>query len=355
MSGKESLEETGKSWNPETNALVIDEFTLANRIYTVRGQQVMLDFDLAEIYGYTTSRLNEQVRNNAEKFDADFAFRLTRGEFEILMSKNSTSSWGGRRKLPMAFTEQGIYMLMTVLRGDLAVRQSKALVRTFKRMKDHIVENQALIGQREYLQLSLQTNRNMRDIMELRSELSAVEDKVANVVDSLGEVVTKSELSGILLDFGDPAVKRDYLLLNGEPVKADVAYKEIYGKARKSVFVIDNYIGLKTLVLCKDVAPGVEVTVFSDNRGRGLHRSELDDFRSEYPEIDVTLRSAGGVFHDRYIVIDYGIEGETIYHCGASSKDAGKKVTTISEVTEREVYAPLIAGLLAEPELELSL
>ena len=217
------------------------------------------------------------------------------------------------------------------------------------------MENQALIGQREYLQLSLQTNRNMRDIMELRSELSAVEDKVANVVDSLGEVVTKSELSGILLDFGDPAVKRDYLLLNGEPVKADVAYKEIYGKARKSVFVIDNYIGLKTLVLCKDVAPGVEVTVFSDNRGRGLHRSELDDFRSEYPEIDVTLRSAGGVFHDRYIVIDYGIEGETIYHCGASSKDAGKKVTTISEVTEREVYAPLIAGLLAEPELELSL
>ena len=70
-------------------------------------------------------------------------------------------------------------------------------------MKDHIVENQALIGQREFIQLSLQTNRNMRDVMELRSELSAVEDKVAGVIDSLGEVVTKSELSGILLDFGN--------------------------------------------------------------------------------------------------------------------------------------------------------
>lgn len=88
-------------------------------------------------------------------------------------------------------------MLMTVLRGDLAVRQSKALVRTFKRMKDHIVENQALIGQREYIQLSLRTNRNMRDVMELRSELDAVEGKVADVIDSLGEVITESELSDI--------------------------------------------------------------------------------------------------------------------------------------------------------------
>lgn len=234
------------------------------------------------------------------------------------------------------------------------MRQSKALVRTFKRMKDHIVENQALIGQREYIQLSLQTNRNMRDVLELRSELAAVEDKVADVIDSLGEMVTKSELSDILLDFGNPAVKRDYLLLNGEPVKADIAYEGIYGEARESVFVIDNYIGLKTLVLCKDVAPGVKVTVFSDNLGRGLHQSELDDFRSEYPEVAVTIKSAGGVFHDRYIVIDDGGENERIYHCGASSKDAGKKVTTISEVTEREVYTPLIDELLAEPETTLS-
>lgn len=354
MSEEKFLGEPGEFRGAEPDAIVIDELALADRIYTVRGQQVMLDFDLAEIYGYTTSRFNEQVKNNAEKFDADFAFRLTKEEWEILMSKNSTSSWGGRRKLPMAFTEQGVYMLMTVLRGDLAVRQSKALVRTFKRMKDHIVESQALIGQREFIRLSLQTNRNMRDVMELRSELSAVEDKVAGVIDSLGEVVTKSELSGILLDFGNPAVKRDYLLLNGEPVKADAAYKGIYGKARESVFVIDNYIGLKTLVLCKDVASGVKVTVFSDNRGRGLHQSELDDFRSEYPEIDVTLRCAGGIFHDRYIVIDYGTDAEKIYHCGASSKDVGKKVTTISEVTERGIYAPLIAGLLAEPELTLS-
>lgn len=105
----------------------------------------MLDFELAEIYGYTTTRFNEQVKNNSEKFDDDFIFQLTKSEFENLISKKSTSSWGGRRKLHYAFTEQGIYMLMTVLTGELAVRQSKALIRMFKQMKDFIIENQDLI------------------------------------------------------------------------------------------------------------------------------------------------------------------------------------------------------------------
>ena len=90
----------------------------------------MLDFELAEIYGYSTKRFNEQVKNNAGKFDEDFLFQLTRDEWEILRSKNSTSRLeqgsGGRRYLPYAFTEQGIYMLMTVLKGELATKQRKA-------------------------------------------------------------------------------------------------------------------------------------------------------------------------------------------------------------------------------------
>ena len=102
--------------------VVINEDTIKNKIYYIRNQKVMLDFELAEIYGYTTTRFNEQVKNNSEKFDDDFMFWLTKSEFENLISKKSTSSWGGRRKLPYAFTEQGIYMLMTVLRGELAVR-----------------------------------------------------------------------------------------------------------------------------------------------------------------------------------------------------------------------------------------
>lgn len=99
--------------------LIHDENDLKSKIHTGRGLQVMLDFDLAVIYGYDTRSFNKQVNNNIERFDEDFRFQLTKEEFDeiILMCKIYTSSWGGTRKLPYAFTEQGIYMLMTVLRG----------------------------------------------------------------------------------------------------------------------------------------------------------------------------------------------------------------------------------------------
>ncbi|MBQ9614909.1 MAG: ORF6N domain-containing protein, partial [Selenomonadaceae bacterium] len=92
------------------------------------------------------NRFNQQVKNNIQKFDDDFRFQLTQEEMDNLRSKNLTSSWGGTRYLPYAFTEQGIYMLMTVLKGELATRQSKSLIRLFKRMKDYLIEEQGQIG-----------------------------------------------------------------------------------------------------------------------------------------------------------------------------------------------------------------
>jgi phage regulator Rha-like protein len=120
---------------------VIDEKSIRNKIYIIRGKEVMIDSDLAEIYGYATRDFNKQVKNNMNKFDSDFMFQLTEEEFKNLMFKKSTSSWGGRRKLPYAFTEQGIYMLMTVLKGEKAIIQSKALIRVFKKMKDYIIDD----------------------------------------------------------------------------------------------------------------------------------------------------------------------------------------------------------------------
>lgn len=131
----------------EIEAIELDSKKIESMIYYVRNQKVMLDFELAEIYGYETKRFNEQVKNNIEKFDKDFMFRLTKEEYEnILRTKKSTSSWGGTRHLPYAFTEQGVYMLMTVLKGELAIRQSKALIRIFKSMKDYIIENKDLLN-----------------------------------------------------------------------------------------------------------------------------------------------------------------------------------------------------------------
>ena len=111
--------------------VIIDENTIKDKLYYIRGREVMIDSDLAEIYGYTTMRFNEQVKNNIERFDEDFMFQLTEQEYKNLISKKTISSWGGRRTLPYAFTEEGIYMLMTVLKGELAIKQSKTLIRIF--------------------------------------------------------------------------------------------------------------------------------------------------------------------------------------------------------------------------------
>ena len=109
--------------NPAESAeiTIIDEQTIRDKIYEVRGVKVMLDFELAKIYGYTTSAFNQQVKRNEKKFPADFRFQLTEEEFQILLSQNVTASWGGdRRTDPWAFTESGVYMLMSVLKGELA-------------------------------------------------------------------------------------------------------------------------------------------------------------------------------------------------------------------------------------------
>ncbi|AGU76663.1 ORF6N domain-containing protein [Parvimonas sp. M20] len=337
--------------------MLVNQESLAEKIYIIRGQKVMLDFELAEIYGYETKRFNEQVKNNIEKFDDDFRFQLTKEEWENLRSKISTSKSetgsGGRRYLPYVFSEAGIYMLMTVLKGELAVKQSKALIRTFKQMKDYIVENQGLIGQREFLQLSMQITSNVVEMQDLRRDLMNVEDKVAGLVDNLGNVVHKSELSELILDLSNPQLKYGFLLLNGEPIEANLAYKDIYSIAKKSIYIVDNYIGVKTLVLLKDIPSSVEITIFSDNVGKGLHTLEYQDFCKEYPFRKIKFQKSGGEFHDRYIIIDWNTDKQRIYHCGASSKDAGQRITTISEVVDQVVYADLINKLLKNPILKL--
>ncbi len=253
----------------EREVILINEETIAEKIHMIRGQKVMLDFELAEIYGYETKNFNRQVKNNLVKFEGeDFMFQLTEEEWENLRCINFTSSWGGKRYAPYAFTEQGIYMLMTVLRGDMAVKQSRALIRTFKRMKDYIIENQDLIGRREYLQLSMQISDNMRKTLELRSDLNVVEDQMAEVMDRLSDVVVRSELSEIMNEFGEPHIKRGYLVLNGQPFMADLVYDEIYKQAKKTIYIVDNYIGIKTLELLIGCRSELEITIFSDNAAR---------------------------------------------------------------------------------------
>lgn len=323
--------------------VVIDETTIKSKIYYIRNQKVMLDFELAEIYGYTTTRFNEQVKNNSEKFDDDFMFQLTKSEFENLISKKSTSSWGGRRKLPYAFTEQGIYMLMTVLRGELAVRQSKALIRMFKQMKDFIIKNQDFISSKELVQIAIQTNQNTNDIARIDSKINTL--------------ATKEDLKKVMDNFIDPETYKHFLLMNGDKIEADVAYTKIYKSAKKSIYVIDNYIGLKTLELLRAARDKTQIVVFSDNVKNKdmLTKNILDDFRKDYPNIDLKLKIAGKKYHDRYIAIDYGTENEAFYLCGASSKDAGNKISSITKIEEssKDMYHDMFSKMLNNKDLKI--
>lgn len=134
----------------EENTEIMTLDNICNHVYVVRGRQVMLDYDLAEIYGYEVKRLNEQVKRNIERFPEDFMFKLSRNEIEYVKSQIATSrdnnffagQGGGRRKLPYAFTEQGIYMLATVLRGELAEQHSIFIMREFREMRHYIKQNQ---------------------------------------------------------------------------------------------------------------------------------------------------------------------------------------------------------------------
>ena len=148
--------------------MVADEM-IVTKIYLLRGQKVMLDEDLAELYQVPTGRLNEQVKRNIARFPADFMFQLTKEEFENLKSQNATSSWGGRRKLPSAFTEHGVLMLSSVLNSERAVGVNIQIMRIYTKMREMLMTNQEILLKLE--QLERQTFQNSDDIQMIFAAL----------------------------------------------------------------------------------------------------------------------------------------------------------------------------------------
>ena len=338
----------------EIAVIEVTEEYLKDRLYMIRGKRVLLDADLAIIYGYTTKAFNQQVKNNIEKFDEDFMFELSDKEVENLRSKFLTANISSKSRYnPRVFTEQGLYMLMTVLKGSLAVKQSKALIRTFKKMKDYILENRDLIGQRELLQLSMETANNKIAISKINHDMSSLEKQISDVAEGLKDVVTKSELADMMNSFISDDDEK-WLMYNAKFSSADEVYESIYRQAKSSIYVVDNYIGLRTLVHLKNSPAGVDIILFSDNVGNNkLHNIEFTDFCKEYPAINISMQKTGGIFHDRFIVLDYGTADERVFLCGASSKDAGARITSIVEDYGRSKYNSVIAALLKNSPLIL--
>ena len=172
----------------ENEISILEENSIRSKIHVIRGLQVMLDFDLAQIYGYSTKAFNQQVKNNIERFDDDFRFQLSEDELQDLCSRSKILTLNkGRgsniKYAPYSFTEQGIYMLMTVLKGDLAVTQSKMLIRTFKEMKHFIQNNSHIFAELDNIKTHLlesdlhhkETDKKIKELFSLMDKYNVKE------------------------------------------------------------------------------------------------------------------------------------------------------------------------------------
>ena len=336
---------------------IINEEELYSKLYNIRGKQVMLDADLAKIYGYTTKDFNRQVKNNIEKFDADFRFQLTKKEFEIvrcnfftsnfddtsenLKLQNAISNWGGTRYLPYAFTEQGVYMLMTVLKGELAVKQSKALIRIFKRMKDFIITNNNLLPHKELLDISIQTNDNTKAINKLNNKLNKTNKELLSL---------KNDMNNIMTNYINNNNFKEIVILNNHVYEADLAYINIFNKAKKSIYIIDDYIDIKTLSLLSNINKDINIIIFSDNVTNHLVKEVYFDFLKEY-NLNITIIKTNNIIHDRYIILDYNTDDEIIYTTGSFIKDAGSKITSIVKLDDNKIFHSIIDNLFDNESL----
>lgn len=325
---------------------------IRSKVYIIRGQQVMLDKDLAEIYGYEVKRLNEQVKRNISRFPEDFMFQLNKEEipegfsksqFATLNEKNNKQG-SNVKKMPFAFTEQGIYMLATVLRGKMAEQQSIFIMRAFREMRHYIEQNRQFVTKTEMELLSAK-------VVEISAKTSGLIDQQKHT-DQKMDLLQKNieQLSDNFISEKDA---RNFVIYKGQKFEADIAYIEIYQQAKKSIYVVDDYLSAKSLQHLSQKGDGVEVVLFTEN-GKGrkgfLTHSVVTDFQNEYPSLRIKPNPE---CHDRLIVLDYGEETERVYHCGASSKDAGKKLCAINQISENAMIHPVIDRLLLLPDKQI--
>ena len=334
----------------ETKELITTD-DIRSKVYIIRGQQVMLDKDLAEIYGYDVKRLNEQVKRNINRFPEDFMFQLKTSEItESLKSQIATLNVSKNKrgmhikKMPFAFTEQGIYMLATVLRGELAEQQSIFIMRTFREMRHYIKQNKQFVTKSEMELLS--------------SKVTEISVQTAGLIDKQKQTDQKVDLiqknvEQLSENFISEKDVKNFVIYKGQKLEADIVYIEIYQQAKKSIYVVDDYMNAKSLQHLSQKADGVEVVLFTENGkgGKGfLTKSLVTDFQNEYPSLRIKPNPD---CHDRLIVLDYDEETEQVYLCGASSKDAGKKLCAINQITETAIIHPVIDRLLLLPDKQI--
>ncbi len=301
MAKDDSVAKSGNQQLPVEN-------NVESLIRVIRGQQVMLDRDLAELYGVETRRLNEQVKRNIERFPEDFMFQLTSNEFDNLKSQIAISSWGGVRKLPYAFTEQGVAMPSGVLKSSTAVEANIRIMRAFVSMRHFMVNNAAFFQRLETIEFNqLESNKVQAKIL---AHQEVQDHRIDEIFRRLDEGMYKPK-QGI---FFDNQIYDAYSFVS-----------ELVKSAKQRIILIDNYVDETVLTLLDKRGENVSATIYTQQISRQL-RLDVDRHNSQYPpiEVDVFRRS-----HDRFLCID-----DTVYHVGASIKDLGKKWFAFSKMED---------------------
>lgn len=302
---KEKIE--GKAGKVVTNCdLLSDTIDIQPMIKVIRGQQVMLDSDLSALYGVETRRLNEQVKRNIERFPDDFMFQLRKEELDNLMSQNATSSWGGTRKLPYAFTEQGIAMLSSVLKSQTAVEVNIRIMRAFIAMRRFIATNAQLFQRLETIEYHQ---------LEMKQHQEVTDRRIDEVFKHLDADIPP--MQGIFYD--------------GQVFDAYRFVSDLIRKAKQSIVLIDNYVDDTVLTLLDKRSEGVSATIYTQ-RISSQFQLDVDRHNSQYPLIEIKRFNKA---HDRFLLID-----NEVYHIGASIKDLGKKwfgFTLMRDITATEL------------------
>lgn len=302
---KEKIE--GKAGKVVTNCdQLSDTIDIQPMIKVIRGQQVMLDSDLSALYGVETRRLNEQVKRNIERFPDDFMFQLRKEELDNLMSQNATSSWGGTRKLPYAFTEQGIAMLSSVLKSQTAVEVNIRIMRAFIAMRRFIATNAQLFQRLETIEYHQ---------LEMKQHQEVTDRRIDEVFKHLDADIPP--MQGIFYD--------------GQVFDAYRFVSDLIRKAKQSIVLIDNYVDDTVLTLLDKRSEGVSATIYTQ-RVSSQFQLDVDRHNSQYPLIEIKRFNKA---HDRFLLID-----NKVYHIGASIKDLGKKwfgFTLMRDITATEL------------------
>ena len=276
-------------------------------IYTIRGKQVMLDSDVANLYHYETKKINQAVKRNIERFPEGFCFQLTESELENLRSQFVTSSlgtgnYGGRRYLPYVFTEQGIAMLAPLLKNKIAVQVSINIMNAFVIMRHFLKENGQVFERLTSVEYRLIEHDKKFDI----------------VFDKLQE----------------KQIENQRIFFNGQIYDAYSLIIDIIKTANNKITIIDNYVDDSILEMLSKKKDNVEVVILTSNRSN-IKNIDIQKFNKQYPTLKVAKTDK---FHDRFIILDE----KEMYHLGASIKDLGKKCFGINKIENDDIIETLL-------------